>query len=341
MAMITATGAAFNLDEMLMNFPYKKLSITCEKCRKITGNLHRDILVKRIFRECIKLVLNDVIDNNTTFWLPTGAKKCNIHMKRVDGEAFKNLRKSGKWEDVDFIASSFAGYEIGLFLYGVRDPRIKTVYVNKSLKDKITKNTNAGMQYGDSNNDKYIKDYYELVHNIFPEVSLSDIKRILNFSWKSLYLHNSYGGDTFITDNNLWCYIGHLKKDSIQYFLYYIKKLSLKLRVLYKRNKIQWDGYYYFALSDKQYLEYLSQKNKRGRPRRQFKFTNILLYQILDECRIQEYSKRYIFKVPFITKIKYKFFIQELITDQAELIVTRDPLKFKDILITTNDYDVL
>ena len=341
MAMIMATGAAFNIDEILMNFPYKKLSITCQKCKEITGNPHRNILVKQILRECVRVILNDVIDNNVTFWLPTGAKKCNIHMKRVDGEAFKNLRKAGKWKDVNLLSSSFTGYELGLFMYGVRDPRVKTIYVNKSLKDKITQNTNNRMQYGDSKYDKYIKDYYDEMHNKFPEVPILDLKRILNFSWKSIYLHNSYGGDTFITGKDLWCYIGHLKKDPIKYFLYYIKKLSIKLRVLYKRNKIEWDGYYYFALSDKQYNEYISQKNKRGRPKKKFTFSNVLFYQILDECKIQEYYKKYIFKVPFIAKIKYKFFSSELVTDKAELIITREPLKFKDILTYYNDYDVL
>lgn len=341
MAMIMATGAAFNIDEILMNFPYKKLSITCQKCKEITGDPHRNILVKQILRECVRVILNDVIDNNVTFWLPTGAKKCNIHMKRVDGEAFKNLRKAGKWKDVNLLSSSFTGYELGLFMYGVRDPRVKTIYVNKSLKDKITQNTNNRMQYGDSKYDKYIKDYYDEMHNKFPEVPILDLKRILNFSWKSIYLHNSYGGDTFITGKDLWCYIGHLKKDPIKYFLYYIKKLSIKLRVLYKRNKIEWDGYYYFALSDKQYNEYISQKNKRGRPKKKFTFSNVLFYQILDECKIQEYYKKYIFKVPFIAKIKYKFFSSELVTDKAELIITREPLKFKDILTYYNDYDVL
>ena len=341
MAMIMATGAAFNIDEILMNFPYKKLSITCQKCKEITGDPHRNILVKQILRECVRVILNDVIDNNVTFWLPTGAKKCNIHMKRVDGEAFKNLRKAGKWKDVNLFSSSFTGYELGLFMYGVRDPRVKTIYVNKSLKDKITQNTNNRMQYGDSKYDKYIKDYYDEMHNKFPEVPILDLKRILNFSWKSIYLHNSYGGDTFITGKDLWCYIGHLKKDPIKYFLYYIKKLSIKLRVLYKRNKIEWDGYYYFALSDKQYNEYISQKNKRGRPKKKFTFSNVLFYQILDECKIQEYYKKYIFKVPFIAKIKYKFFSSELVTDKAELIITREPLKFKDILTYYNDYDVL
>jgi hypothetical protein len=37
----------------------------------------------------------------------------------------------------------------------------------------------------------------------------------------------------------------------------------------------------------------------------------------------------------------FKFYIPELITDKAELIIIREPLKFKDILVTNNNYDIL
>lgn len=188
---------------------------------------------------------------------------------------------------------------------------------------------------------KTISDYYEQLYEKFPDVPKKDIQRICSFGLKSLYLHNSYGGDTFITDKDLWCYIGYLKKDSLEYFKYYIKKLSLKLRVLYRRKKIQWDGYYYFALSNAQYQEYINKKNKKGRPRKNFTFNNIMLYQILDECKIQEYYKKYIFKIPYISCVKFKFFVRELITDKAELIIERSPLKFEDILVYENKYELL
>ena len=188
---------------------------------------------------------------------------------------------------------------------------------------------------------KTISDYYEQLYEKFPDVPKKDIQRICSFGLKSLYLHNSYGGDTFITDKDLWCYIGYLKKNSLEYFKYYIKKLSLKLRVLYRRKKIQWDGYYYFALSNAQYQEYINKKNKKGRPRKNFTFNNIMLYQILDECKIQEYYKKYIFKIPYISCVKYKFFVRELITDKAELIIERSPLKFEDILVYENKYELL
>lgn len=336
-----SVGCAFGIKELFMNFPYKKLKVTCEDCQRINNNPHRDVLVKKIFKECLKLVINDIIDNNITFNLPTGARKCDIHMKKVQGKAFKNLRRFGKWRDVDFLESYFTGYELGFYMYGKVSPRIKTIYVNKAYKNRITENTNKGKQYGDSNKDKTIKDYYEIMFSLFPEVPQSDIIRILKFSWKSLYLHNSYGGDVFIKDKDIWCYIGFLKGTALEHFKYYIKKLTVKLRVLYNRKKIKWDGYYYFALSEYQYNKFIGKKNKTGRPKKKFTYENIMLYQIYDECRIVESRKPYIFKIPYTSYIKTKFLIKKITTDKAVLIETRSPLKFKDILVYNNNYAFL
>jgi hypothetical protein len=85
---------------------------------------------------------------------------------------------------------------------------------------------------------KTIHDYYTQVQAKFPEIDMKDIKRILNFGWKSLYLSNTYGGDVYLRDNDLWCYIGSLRKNSLYHFNYYIHKLSKKLRILYKRKNI-------------------------------------------------------------------------------------------------------
>lgn len=188
---------------------------------------------------------------------------------------------------------------------------------------------------------KTIKDYYEDIHSLFPQVPLSDIKRILSFGWKSLYLENNYGGDVLITDNGFWSYIGTLRKDSIKHFQYYIKKLTIKLRVLYKRKKIKWDGYYYFALTDEQYQSFSEQRNKRGRPRKKFNYGNQVLYKILDECKIKEYNRKYIFKVPYPIDLGYTIYKKDFISENAELIITRSPLKFKDILVSNNNYDFI
>lgn len=188
---------------------------------------------------------------------------------------------------------------------------------------------------------KTLKDYYPQMYEMFPDIPKEDIKKILNQGWKIFYLYNSSGADVIVKDSGFWSYVGYLKKNPLDFFKYYIKKLSIKLRILYKRYKISWDGYYYFALTDSQYEEYLKQHNKRGPKRKNFKFEKILLYQILDECKIRKSNCKYIFRIKLLQNYGLTHYINSITTDKAELIITREPLKFKDILINDNKYDVL
>lgn len=188
---------------------------------------------------------------------------------------------------------------------------------------------------------KGVKDYYEEMYQLFPDVPKRDIQRILNFGFKSLYLHNSYGGDTLIQDSNFWCYIGKLRKDSIKHFIYYKNKLATKIRILYKRKKIPWDGYYYFALTENQYQNVLNQQKGKGRKRKHFNYGNQILYKILDECKLRYSNRKYIYRVPFISELGYSFYKENYNTGEAELIETRDVQKFKDILVTNYDYETL
>lgn len=188
---------------------------------------------------------------------------------------------------------------------------------------------------------KTIQDYYKQIQTLYPSIPLSDIKRILQYGYKSLYLHNSYGGDVLINRKDFWFYVGHLTSDSLKYFNYYKNKMRVKLRILYKRKKINWDGYYYFALTKNQYQNYLNQKSKRGRPRKNFIFEKIILYKIYDECYFYESNKVAIFKIPYLVDLGFSIYKEELKTDKSELILTRDPLTFQDVLLSTNKYQFI
>nr|DAE51823.1 MAG TPA: hypothetical protein [Bacteriophage sp.]DAX06055.1 MAG TPA: hypothetical protein [Bacteriophage sp.] len=55
-------------------------------------------------------------------------------------------------------------------------------------------------------------------------------------------MHNVYGGDTILKDdskNKFLFYIGNLTFDSLKHFQYYVKKMIVKIRVLYNRAKTQ------------------------------------------------------------------------------------------------------
>jgi len=61
---------------------------------------------------------------------------------------------------------------------------------------------------------------------------------------------------------------------------------------MFQRTKSTWDGFYYFAITENQYIEYLKQSKKKYKV-----FKNVLLYKLLDECKISEHSKPYIFRL--------------------------------------------
>lgn len=136
-----ALGYCFSLKELFHNFNIKRLKIKTKDSQKIAGD--RRSLAKRIFSESVRLVMNDVIDNNITFELPVGSKKAEIHMKRYTGDEFATARGNGKFQEIDFLKSYFTGYQPGLFFRSHYQP----IYLNKELQQKIIDNTNNGKQY--------------------------------------------------------------------------------------------------------------------------------------------------------------------------------------------------
>ena len=188
---------------------------------------------------------------------------------------------------------------------------------------------------------KTIQDYYEKLYEEYPTIPKEDIRRICLFGIKSLNIHNNYGGDVLISRKGFWFYCGQLMNNSLHYFNYYKRKIRVKLRIMYKRKNIPWDGYYYFALSQDQYDNYLEQKNKKGRPRKNFTFSKIVLYKIYDECSIAESGKVAIFRIPYSAEFGLSLYTTILTTSQSELVLVRKPLTFNDVLLSNYNYQFL
>lgn len=186
---------------------------------------------------------------------------------------------------------------------------------------------------------KTVKDYLNQMYDKYPNVPKSDINKIINYGCRELYLYNVYGGDVLINTPKIWFYCGYLFRDSLVYWEYYKKKLLLKLRVFFRRNKNHWDGYYYFALNADRYREYSSQIHRRGRPKKTFTYGPVILFQNIDECKVKMFTCQYIFRVQYPTSIGTTIYFPNYISDKAELFLVRDPQKFKDILIINNKYD--
>ena len=185
---------------------------------------------------------------------------------------------------------------------------------------------------------KKVQDYYDKLFELYPDIPKRDIKRIMQFGLKSFLLHNNYGGDVLLQGPSLWLYCGKLMNDSIKYFEYYKRKMIIKIRINHKRLQIPWDGYYYFGLYQNQYDEYLQQKNKKGRPRKNFKYGNVILYKYFDECNLRNSGALAIFKIESPLDLGLSLYKTNFKSDKAQLVLERDPLTFKDILASNYKY---
>lgn len=144
-----ALGHAFKLKDLFMNFPIKKFKMKPKKIVKVYSDGNKRDFAAGIFADSLELVINDIIENNVHFKLPTlGRTQAYMYMKRTSGDKFKRAFRRGKWRDVDFVTSNFSGYQIVLSMESKkRTPRTKLIYLAPKLKQKITDYTNEGKQY--------------------------------------------------------------------------------------------------------------------------------------------------------------------------------------------------
>lgn len=140
-----ALGHACSVRDLFVNFPSNKVKLTKGK----ESVIHKKRIIVSVFITCIKLIVQDIIDNNTQFKLPpVGCGSSYIQMKRFEGNEFKRLFKAGKWRDVDFLTSNFTGYQLAYYMNSQkRSDREKPIYISTMYRDQITEKTNQGVTY--------------------------------------------------------------------------------------------------------------------------------------------------------------------------------------------------
>lgn len=164
---------------------------------------------------------------------------------------------------------------------------------------------------------KTVNDYIDKVHEKFDQLDKDEIRKILNYGFKIYHYVNYHGGDVILKNtriNKFLMYTGKLYTKFDLYYKYYIKKYSTKLRILDKRRKKEWDGYYYFGLTDVAHEEYESQKEDSL-----IFMENILLFRLLDELKTYNQYKHY-FKVKYDDYKGYQFFMTHFEIDNEQII---------------------
>lgn len=144
-----ALGWACNLNDIFVRFPYEKCKNLVSKYK--TKQLKRQ-KVKQVFRDGVEVILDDIIENNASFQVPSYLYyKGEIHFEPITGERFKELRNKGKFSRIDFLETLFTGYQLYLYLRGKSDVfyarRKIPIYINKYYKEKMENLVNEGKTY--------------------------------------------------------------------------------------------------------------------------------------------------------------------------------------------------
>lgn len=161
---------------------------------------------------------------------------------------------------------------------------------------------------------KYVKDYLDQVHEKFPDLDKKEINKILLYGFKMFYALNNFGADIILSEKKylkFLMYTGRLYKRFDLYYKYSLIKYSVKYRILDRRKKQPWDGYYYFGMTDEMYRFYESQEDETVKI-----FENIMLYKLFDELKTHNQYKHY-FKVKYEEYQGYKFFLENYETNNA------------------------
>lgn len=190
--------------------------------------------------------------------------------------------------------------------------------------------------------DSTINDYIPALKQKFPYLQEQDIRTIVNYGWRMLYLANLAGCDTLLISQKYkyWMYIGDLCKSSLKHFNYYRRQLSRKIRFLYRRKKQPWDGYYYCFLTMDEYQEFV--RPKKGRKRRNYQFNNKIAFKLQDVCSLHFNMPGCIIRFKTLTDMGFQFYKRTLKCTDPEIVMVREKaLTFSDILVTNNKYEFI
>lgn len=144
-----AMGHTFSAKDIFHNFSIDKLKMDYDIVKKVYPDGDKRSLSASIFTKGLQLIIEDIIENNVHFLLPTlGSAEAYLYMDKISGNNFKKAVRRGKWKDVDFLTSNFTGYQIALSVKSKKRPeKKKYIYLGHKHKDRITELTNEGKRY--------------------------------------------------------------------------------------------------------------------------------------------------------------------------------------------------
>ena len=127
------TGHSFSSRQLFDNFYSEQLN------KDLNNNKHNRDVANQVFLKFFTIMLDDIIDNNKVFKLPT-KKEAYIEPEKIVGEDFKIARQQGFFKDIDIIKSNFQGIIMQLRFRRKYKWTYKRIIVDNKRKQRLINN---------------------------------------------------------------------------------------------------------------------------------------------------------------------------------------------------------
>ena len=282
------------------------------------------------FKYALGLIFNYILDNRVRFIIPNVAESY-IDFEVVTDEMFVKQKQMGRFKEIDFIESDFTGYAVRYYFKARAYQKAYPIYFGGDLKKKFFNGINSGVKYY-SVKDVTIKDFLPLIYEKFPELSQTEVKKLVLHGFRRMHSAIKYGCAISIQTKkyfNCTAHIGALYLNPEKQILEYSVRKDRKLRKIEGWKKTPFDGYYYIGLSPEALQNWI-EVNRTSRSI--LKFSNVIPRKIKEELY---YKNKYVYIFRF-KRNKFKgwsFWAENLKLRNAEYIGMAVDRKF----IPSND----
>lgn len=161
---------------------------------------------------------------------------------------------------------------------------------------------------------KTVNDYIDKVQEVFPFFTKEDIKQVLSYGLYMYYFANHFHCDVVIAKDinrpSMSTTTGVLTSNWEKFWLKWHTKWRMKERFLYVKLKKQWDGYYYFGLSEEENAQFSRCGKKKTVLRKYFT-------KIPEEFHHLR-TVKHVWRVPWPKDSGYRFYIDKYTSSQFE-----------------------
>lgn len=168
--------------------------------------------------------------------------------------------------------------------------------------------------------------YIDLIREkYYPHISRDEIKEVVKVGLERFFHLNKCGLDSYHANHRYTAYCGKMFMDNSKRTVYNWRKYSSIYRRRYRHNEEEFDGFYYFGISNEEYENFKLHRTKI--------FRDVVLYKLKEES-FYSMKNSHFFKVFFPVDLGWRFPQEEVKAKECEYIAYKD--KDKQIIMVEN-----